>query len=391
MRRLILTVVAVISLAAAAPSGLLAQEATPATGMGEAVDPALCRVEPRTAEEIFALRAEDAPEGEPYADATLKAAPVPLGEPADAETVAAVTATIREAYACTNAGDFGRFAVLLSDAALGRQIGSVEDVTLEIVQSALAEIDPRSAADRQRLLAVTDVSVMDDGRVAAFVVDDDPTEPPEGPETEVLIFVEERGRWVVDGILDFTDDEAFAGQEGAATPAAELPGVSGRTYRSPTFGYELAWEIFWTVEYSTSANGQDQLRLSNGPVQANFQGSAAGAGTTLPADATACLDAVIRVAAMDARMANFGPAPASVGMPIGGGPNVAAGAYVGDVTNQGGDTTEVALFVSCRSLGPDAVLVTTYAMPRAMASQVEPMLRALDASLVLPDVATPST
>lgn len=386
MSRLGLIVITALCCALIGNTGLRAQDATPVANLGEAVDPAECRIAPRTAEELFALWSDVDEE-----DTGLTAAPVPLGQPADAEIVAAITATVREWYACANARDFGRVVAFMSDRLVDSLFSAEDGLTLEFVRSHVGPpTEPKPREEWQRLVAVTDVSVMEDGRVAAFLIEDSPARPPDGPTTELLIFVEERGRWVVDEILEFSEDEASSTPESPASPIAgtTLPGVRGRTYRSPTFGYSLAWDANWTVEFSTTADGQDQLRLWLGSANATFHGLPAGADSTLPADPAACLEAIVnRVAAGD-RIDNLVPAPANLS-PIGDGPNTAAGVYVGDVTGQSGNTGTIVLFLSCRSLGPDAVLFTTYAVELTRATEMEPLFRALDASVVLPDDSNP--
>ena len=206
-----LSVAAVVLLGALAPGfagPTAAQDATPAAGAGEALDPAECRVEPRPADELIAVWYEENEAGTPVlatpaADTAPASVPVPLGEPADAETAAAATAVVREVLACFNAGDFGRALALFSDD-LVRSFGPSPEETPEDVRAFLAPApEPLPAGSRIRLLAVTDVAVMADGRVGAFVVTDDPTVPPEGPETALVLVVEEDGRWLVDAVVEF--------------------------------------------------------------------------------------------------------------------------------------------------------------------------------------------
>lgn len=128
---------------------------------------------------------------------------------------------MREVLACFNAGDFARALILFSDD-LPRSFGPEPGETPEDVRAFVEEpFGPVPEADRIRLLAITDVSVMADERVGALLVSDDPAVPPEGVETELVVFVEERGRWVTDAVAEFTlveeggEDEA----ENAGTPA----------------------------------------------------------------------------------------------------------------------------------------------------------------------------
>lgn len=219
MLRTVLLAVILYALIVASSARVMAQQdATPAAGV--APDPAECQVEPRAADDLIAVwfpggtPIAATPEGSP-ADASGTALDVnedgtpvgavidvPVGEPADAETIDAVTATVREVFACFNAGDFGRALSLFSDnlvAGFGPEPGeSIEDVR------GFLEAEPTPAPEGQRivLIAVTDVVVMDDGRVGAIVTSNDPTVEPEGMETALVIFVEEDGRWLVDEVIE---------------------------------------------------------------------------------------------------------------------------------------------------------------------------------------------
>ncbi|MDF3042774.1 MAG: hypothetical protein K0Q71_5480, partial [Thermomicrobiales bacterium] len=58
----------------------------------------------------------------------------PAGEPADEETVAAITATVRESIACRNAGDFARMLVFFTPNMLAELYGSPATVDPEVLQ-----------------------------------------------------------------------------------------------------------------------------------------------------------------------------------------------------------------------------------------------------------------
>ena len=77
--------------------------------------------------------------------------------------------------------------------------------------------EPRAAEFLTRLMTVTDVSVLPDGRVAAFVVFNEPLLPPGGPETLLFVFANQDGQWLVDDWIDFSIVPANFGAE--ATPA----------------------------------------------------------------------------------------------------------------------------------------------------------------------------
>jgi hypothetical protein len=128
--------------------------------------------------------------------------------PPDPETVAAVIATAEEFVACINAADFPRLFALLTGTGLW-QVGetppffSEEDVRA-IYAAAPEDFRPSLPAT---LVAVTDVATLDDGRVGAFAVPDDPTAAPR-LTTGYLIFARSGERWLIDESLDFEVEAA---------------------------------------------------------------------------------------------------------------------------------------------------------------------------------------
>jgi ketosteroid isomerase-like protein len=193
-----------------------AQEATPAA-LPAVPDPSECRVEPRSLAEIVQTAAT--PTGGP-GPGSGTATPVtvreldgddfvaPEGEPADAETAAAVTATLREFFACFNAGDLPRLFGLYSDDFIRRDFAGASEEELAFLAEA-----PAAAPMDQRvtLVAVRDVQVLDDGRVGAFVDLIDPTSNQPAGETDFFYLMEEDDRYKIDG---------FAVVSAAGTPAA---------------------------------------------------------------------------------------------------------------------------------------------------------------------------
>jgi hypothetical protein len=198
----------VVLLVSAVPPAVRAQEATPTSWAGEAVDPAACQVAPITAERLTALwfpAAATPGPATPRAASELTSVPLPLGEPADPATAVAITTTVRELIACQNRMDNGRVWALFTDNQL-RQFGPPPDIRPEDIPALLAPPLPEEPIPVEwytRLFAVTDVSVMADGRVATVVVSDDPWVPG-GPVTEIILFLEEGGRWLIGGGALFT-------------------------------------------------------------------------------------------------------------------------------------------------------------------------------------------
>lgn len=184
----------------------LAQEGTPPAAATFPItpDPAECVAEiaPRPLEEIAALAAAATPVAVDSASVT-----VPVGAPADHATAVAVTATVRTELACVHAGDFLRNAAFYTDDAV-RKVLAEEQIPVEDVLAFFGAAPAALPAEaRTTILAVTDVMVLEDGRVGAFFVFADPGAP---PVTNFLVFVEAGGRWLVDDGITFAAEALAA-------------------------------------------------------------------------------------------------------------------------------------------------------------------------------------
>jgi hypothetical protein len=198
-RILTLVALALLTLAAAAPLTAYGQDATPAGGR-DVPDPSECLVGPATAEEVLALFHDVAATA---TSATPAAADPPSfvqpeGEPADAETAAAVVAATRELLACTNGYGFLGLVAVATD----RHIRDVlaQDIAAGVTEEAMSEFlaatpEPPTPEQSVALVDVRDVMVLDDGRIGAVVVGD---EPGVGELTLYFIFVEKGGRYLLD-------------------------------------------------------------------------------------------------------------------------------------------------------------------------------------------------
>lgn len=187
------------------PATLLAQDGTPEadeTPVARIPPPEECLVDARSVDDIFALIESSRAEADP--EATREPLPAPLGEPASPEVAQALEATARELISCLNAGDIPRATSLFADSAVGPVFGPAPSDP-DAARAALeAEPEPLPSERQTRLLAVADPSILDDGRAAAFVIVNDPLNPPRGPEALLLTFVEEGDRWLIDGLIDFS-------------------------------------------------------------------------------------------------------------------------------------------------------------------------------------------
>ena len=137
---------------------------------------------------------------------------LPEGEPVDAATVAAVTASVRRFVACANAGDVGRMYALVSDEFLRQSVGNLP-LTAAVVDYLSATPVPRPAESRTTLFAVREVRRLPDGRVGALVDDRDPTDPRGASlTTDFVVFVEADGSLLL--------DEYVSGLEAVYDPVA---------------------------------------------------------------------------------------------------------------------------------------------------------------------------
>jgi ketosteroid isomerase-like protein len=170
------------------------------TSLAAVPSPAECRVEPRPLAAVLALFATPgATPAHRVVDGTVVYPPdLPAGFPADAATVAAVTAVWREFYACVNAGDFLRQAALVSEDGIRLRYAHADVQGLAL---AVAGDGTPVPADRQAFARpLYEVRVLEDGRVGALIDVGDPAAP-EYEGRNHVIFVEEGGRWLIDEVV----------------------------------------------------------------------------------------------------------------------------------------------------------------------------------------------
>lgn len=211
-----LFVAPVAALMLAAP--VMAQDGTPAPGVDSArnVSASECVAEPRTFDEIATILDLNGA-GIPQPPA-ITITP-PLGTVVDADTDAAVKDVARQVLACFNAGDIPRATGLMTDNGVKRSYWglTIDEENRELARTRLAEAaEARAEEVYIRLITITDASMLPDGRVAAFVVLNEPLLPPNGPETLLFIFADQDGTWKVDDYIDFSIVPPTDGSE--ATP-----------------------------------------------------------------------------------------------------------------------------------------------------------------------------
>jgi hypothetical protein len=180
-----------------------AQDATPAARMG-APDPSECTIEPRPLAYFEQFVGTPTAEQEAAIAGAMEATPdpafsMPAGEPADEATIAAVVETVWQLGACINAGDFGRYAATFTEDYHQREFARFGPIPEEEM-AAFTAATPSPLPEEQRvaLLAVVDVRVLADGRVAGLFDVQDPFAQPPGPARFYWVFVEVDGSWLID-------------------------------------------------------------------------------------------------------------------------------------------------------------------------------------------------
>jgi hypothetical protein len=202
---------------------VLAQDGTPEADTSEnprLVDPSECIIEPRSSDDVANILQLSGSTPVPQPD-RISISP-PLGTIADPATTISIKETARQVLACFNAGDIPRAAALMTENGIRRAYWglTIDQPSREAAATLIAGTPvPRQDEVLVRLITVTDTSVLPDGRVAAFVVLNEPLLPPAGPETLLFIFQNADGRWLVDDWVDFSIVPQNFGAE--ATPASQ--------------------------------------------------------------------------------------------------------------------------------------------------------------------------
>ena len=208
-----LSVLAAAPVAALLLSGIvLAQDEESESQLGSrSINPEECDIEPLAAEDVGAVLGS----GDEIDPVTFQ---VPLGEGVGTEDEDRIIETVRSVIACLNAGDYLRGAAHSTDNGARVLFGGLAANGPQALQERLAEAPvARTEEGYIRLISVTDATVMPDGKLAAFVVINEPTRPPRGQETLLFIFADEDGQLLFDNLVGFSTVSA----EDLATPTAD--------------------------------------------------------------------------------------------------------------------------------------------------------------------------
>jgi len=188
-----------LTLVVSGAASALAQESTPGTTFPISPDASECTVDARPLADFERLLLAT-PQADPAASDRATPFVIPEGEPADETTIAGVTATLLEMYACYQAGDPRRFHTLFTDEGIQRSYPSGLVDREFIDEFFAASPEPVEETDqRATILAIEDVTLLADGRVGALVRSDEPEFG--GLQTVYWIFKETGGRFLVDDVI----------------------------------------------------------------------------------------------------------------------------------------------------------------------------------------------
>lgn len=189
--------------------------------------PSECNVEPRTLAAVESIVAAGTPAPRTFAEREDQ---LPQGVPADDQTVAQITLAARSYVACLNATAWPQVLALQTEQGIRDVLDSWLDgepvATLYVTGSASSTIG-LGAKEEVALLNVRDVRLLDDGQVGAIVAWGRPVAT-RGPatkdgflvtETNFHIFVEDDGRWLLDGEISGWRESP----SGTAEPPATSP------------------------------------------------------------------------------------------------------------------------------------------------------------------------
>lgn len=187
---LILGAVLVAATARAVP--LTSSQQAPPTVSGASA----CQVAPRSLDDLVALTRTAVGAAQAFSLGTPISTQTPpsAGVPADRSVIAEVVKTVEEQVACLNAGDLLHVTALWSDDYVKRTLGGLPAEVLGHV----ATPTPLIEDDRAILESISDVRLLNDGRVTAVVTTDD--------ATSLVVFVESNGRYLIDDNFTLSGD-----------------------------------------------------------------------------------------------------------------------------------------------------------------------------------------
>ena len=172
--------------------------------IGEAPDPALCTLDPRTVETIEQLIAESGDLPTPTPIVLSDPFEMPTGYSLFEDERAEVTKDLRRAVACFNTGDPLKVFATYTDRYVLALVDRLGGLTPE-VQDRLQTVVPVPADRQITILSIGESVLLEDGRVAIVVLGDDLSDN-EPPARRLFLLEEVKpGRWLIDDVYDIED------------------------------------------------------------------------------------------------------------------------------------------------------------------------------------------
>jgi len=122
--------------------------------------------------------------------------------PADQTAVDGVVATLTEFWACTNAGNRASLVALMTPNGIADlydlDLSADETELRAAVAAALTPGDPRAEGGMAGIDGILSVVALEDGRIAALVMNSDPEIVGGDQVTDLFIFIEAEGQYLID-------------------------------------------------------------------------------------------------------------------------------------------------------------------------------------------------
>lgn len=215
-------------------------------------DPSECTVDPRDPQQLM----QSTPPAASLSTIDLGPETIewPQGNPASNDEVTAITTTVRQFIACSNADDYGRVLALSTANYLEPQFAELDaSARQSAIERAQTPGTPLAEGAQLGIEKIENVEKLDDGRIGAEVTTVDPINHPH-VTTVVLIFAQEDGMWKIDEVRSLSS---------TATPAAAgTPQATTWPLTATVSGYRI--ELFVSSGPDDARPIRVTLRDSNG-------------------------------------------------------------------------------------------------------------------------------
>ena len=130
---------------------------------------------------------------------------IPAVGPADQPAITGVLTTLTQFWACNNAGNRPALVSVFTPQGIADLYGfdlELEDAELRaLVAAALTPGEPRPEEEVSGIDGITSIVLLEDGRIAALVVNTDPRIAGGDQVTDLVIFVQQDGAYLIDEFI----------------------------------------------------------------------------------------------------------------------------------------------------------------------------------------------